>query len=144
MDFSFSDHDRAFAEEARAWLEANVPPAWRRDHLWTRAEDPRWLEIARPWQARLFAGGWAAIAWPREHGGRGASVIERWLFDAELDRVGAPRPPTASYVDLIGPAILHHGTAPQRERFLRRMLSGEELWCQGFSEPGAGSDLGSL
>src|SRR5262245_47040713 len=144
MDFSFSDRDRAFAAEARGWLEANVPPAWRKDHMWTRAEDPLWLEIARAWQGKLFAGGWAAIAWPRAHGGRGASVIERWLFDAELDRIGAPRPATASYVDLIGPAILHHGTPAQRERFLRPMLSGEELWCQGFSEPGAGSDLASL
>jgi alkylation response protein AidB-like acyl-CoA dehydrogenase len=144
VDFTFSAAERAFAEEARAWLEANVPRAWRRDHAWTRAEDPLWLEIARDWQRRLFDGRWAAIAWPREHGGRGATVIERWLFDQELDRVGAPRPPTASYVDLIGPAILRHGSPPQRDRFLTRLLSGEDLWCQGFSEPGAGSDLASL
>jgi alkylation response protein AidB-like acyl-CoA dehydrogenase len=144
MDFSFSARDLAFADEARAWLEASVPPAWRRDHAWTRAEDPMWIEIARDWQHRLFDGGWAAIAWPREHGGRGATVIERWLFDEQLDRVGAPRPAAASYVDLIGPAILHHGTEAQRARFLRPLLSGTELWCQGFSEPGAGSDLASL
>jgi alkylation response protein AidB-like acyl-CoA dehydrogenase len=144
MDFSFSAHDRAFAEEARAWLEAALPHAWRRDHCWTRTEDPMWIEIARDWQAKLFAGGWAAISWPREHGGRGATVIERWLFDQELDRAGAPRPPAASYVDLIGPAILRHGSTAQRERFLSRLVSGEDLWCQGFSEPGAGSDLASL
>src|SRR5205814_4199793 len=76
--------------------------------------------------------------------GRGATVIERWLFDEQLDRVGAPRPVTASYVDLIGPAILQHSTPAQRDRFLRPLLSGDELWCQGFSEPGAGSDLASL
>jgi alkylation response protein AidB-like acyl-CoA dehydrogenase len=144
MDFTFSAEETAFAAEARTWLEANVPAAWRRDHAWTRADDPLWLEIARAWQGRLFAGGWAAIAWPRAQGGRGATVIERWLFDQELDRIGAPRPPTASYVDLIGPAILHHGSPAQRDRFLRPLLAGEELWCQGFSEPGAGSDLGSL
>ncbi len=144
MDFSFSARDLAFADEARAWLEANVPAAWRRDHAWTRTDDPLWIHIAREWQRKLFDGGWAAIAWPREHGGRGATVIERWLFDEQLDRVGAPRPVTASYVDLIGPAILHHGTPAQRDRFLRPLLSGEELWCQGFSEPGAGSDLASL
>jgi alkylation response protein AidB-like acyl-CoA dehydrogenase len=144
MDFTFSEAELAFAEEARSWLETNVPPAWRRDHAWTRAEDPLWLEIARDWQRRLFEGGWAAIAWPREHGGRGATVIERWLFDQQLDLVGAPRPVAASYVDLIGPAILQHGTDAQRRRFLRPLLSGEELWCQGFSEPGAGSDLASL
>jgi alkylation response protein AidB-like acyl-CoA dehydrogenase len=144
MDFAFSPAERAFADEARRWLEANVPAAWRRDHCWTRADDHAWLEIARDWQRKLYDGGWAAIAWPREHGGRGATPIERWLFDAELDRAGAPRPAAASYVDLIGPAILHHGTDAQRSRFLRPLLSGEELWCQGFSEPGAGSDLGAL
>ncbi len=144
MDFTFSDAERAFADEARAWLETNLPAAWRRDHCWTRADDPAWTTIAREWQRRLFDGGWAAISWPREHGGRGATVVERWLFDQELDRAGAPRPAAASYVDLIGPAILHHGTAAQRYRYLRKLVSGDELWCQGFSEPGAGSDLAAL
>jgi len=144
MDFAFSARELAFADEARAWLEANVPAAWRRDHCWARADDPMWFEIARPWQRKLYEGGWAAIAWPREHGGRGATVIERWLFEEELDRVGAPRPAAGAYVDLIGPAILRHGTDAQRRRFLGPLLSGEDLWCQGFSEPGAGSDLAAL
>ena len=144
MDFTFSARELGFAEEARAWLEANVPTAWRRDHCWARADDPMWFEIARPWQRKLYEGGWAAIAWPQEHGGRGATVIERWLFEEALDRVGAPRPAAGAYVDLIGPAILRHGTDAQRRRFLRPLLSGEDLWCQGFSEPGAGSDLGAL
>jgi len=89
MDFSFSEQELAFADEARAWLEANVPAAWRRDHAWSRAEDPMWITIARDWQRTLFEGGWAAISWPREQGGRGATVIERWLFEEQLDRVGA-------------------------------------------------------
>ena len=145
MDFSFSDGEVAFAAEARAWLEANVPAAWRRDHAWTRADDPSWLQIARAWQGKLYAGGWAAISWPREHGGRGATVIERWLFEEALDRIGAPRPIASSgAVDLIGSAILYHGSEAQRQRFLRPLLAGEDLWCQGFSEPGAGSDLGAL
>ena len=115
MDFAFTDAELAFAAEARAWLDAHLPRAWRRDHCWTRADDPAWLEIARDWQRMLFEGGWAAIAWPRAHGGRGATVIERWLFDQELDHAGAPRPAAASTVDLIGPAILQHGsTAPAR------------------------------
>ncbi len=144
MDFSFSAAEVAFADEARAWLDANLPPAWRRDHCWTRVEDPLWIEIAREWQRKLHEGGWAAIAWPREHGGRGATVVERWLFDQALDAAGAPRPPAASYADLIGPALLRHGTPAQQARFLTPMLNGQELWCQGFSEPGAGSDLASL
>jgi alkylation response protein AidB-like acyl-CoA dehydrogenase len=145
MDFAFSHDELAFVAAARAWLEANVPAAWRRDHAWTRAEDPLWTQIARDWQRRLFEGGWAAISWPREHGGRGATVIERWLFEEQLDRIGAPRPIASSgAVDLIGSAILYHGTEAQRARFLKPLLSGADLWCQGFSEPGAGSDLGSL
>ncbi|HVO23847.1 MAG TPA: acyl-CoA dehydrogenase family protein [Candidatus Margulisiibacteriota bacterium] len=145
MDFSFSEKDKTFADEARTWLEANVPREWRKDHAWSRAEDPLWITIARDWQRMLYEGGWAAIAWPREQGGRGATVIERWLFEEQLDRVGAPRPIASSgAVDLIGSALLHHGTEAQRSRFLKPLLSGADLWCQGFSEPGAGSDLGSL
>jgi alkylation response protein AidB-like acyl-CoA dehydrogenase len=103
-----------------------------------------WLEVARSWQRLLHDGGWAAVAWPREHGGRAATPVERWLFDQALDEAGAPRPPAASYVDLIGPALLRHGSEAQQRRFIGPLLSGEELWCQGFSEPGAGSDLGAL
>src|SRR5438552_3327654 len=117
MDFAFTDAELAFAAEARTWLDAQLPRAWRRDHCWTRADDPAWLEIARDWQRMLFEGGWAAIAWPRAHGGRGATVSERWLFDQEPEH---------------------------RDRFLGPLLSGRELWCQGFSEPGAGSDLAAL
>ncbi|HYD49493.1 MAG TPA: acyl-CoA dehydrogenase family protein [Terriglobales bacterium] len=145
MDFSFSSKELAFAAEARSWLEANVPHKWRKDHAWGRAEDPLWVEIAREWQGRLYRGGWAAIAWPAEQGGRGATVIERWLFEEQLDRVGAPRPIASSgAIDLIGSAILRHGSDEQRQRFLEPLMSGGDLWCQGFSEPGAGSDLASL
>ena len=144
MDFTFSERELAFAAEARAWLAANVPAAWRRDHCWTRADDPLWREIARDWQRRLYDGGWVAISWPREHGGRGATVIERWLFEEELERAGAPYPPGSANVDMIGQAVLKHGTPAQRERFLLRLLSGADWWCQGFSEPGAGSDLAGL
>ncbi|HEV7730932.1 MAG TPA: acyl-CoA dehydrogenase family protein [Candidatus Binatia bacterium] len=144
MDFSFSPKDLAFADEARTWLDQNLPAAWRRDHCWSRVEDPMWIEVAREWQRKLHDGGWAAISWPREAGGRGATVVERWFFDQALDQVGAPRPPAQSYVDLIGPALLQQGTPEQRERFLAKMVNGDELWCQGFSEPGAGSDLAGL
>lgn len=144
MDFSFSDAETAFAAEAETWLEANCPREWRKDHCWQRVEDPLWEKIARDWQRKLFDGGWAMIAWPKEHGGRGATQVERWLFDQALDKVGCPRPPAQSYVDLIGSAMREHATPAQQERYLRKMVSGEELWCQGFSEPGAGSDLGAL
>ena len=144
MDFSLSQKEVAFAREVRAWLETNLPQEWRKDRLWTRADDPSWDVVARVWQRKLLEGGWGAISWPPEWGGRGATVIERWLFDEELDRAGAPRPYGAASVDMIGTAILHHGSEAQRERFLRPLLRAEEIWCQGFSEPGAGSDLGGL
>lgn len=145
MDFSFSEKELAFAREAREWLEANVPAEWRKSHAWTRSEDPLWREVARDWQRRLYEGGWAAISWPEADGGRGATVIERWLFEEQLDRIGAPRPIASSgAVDLIGSALLHHGSEAQRRRFLVPLLSGGDLWCQGFSEPGAGSDLAAL
>jgi alkylation response protein AidB-like acyl-CoA dehydrogenase len=145
MDFSFAESDLAFAREARAWLESHLPRSWRKDHSWSRAEDPLWVEIARDWQRLLYEGGWAAIAWPRDLGGRGATVIERWLFEEELNKAGAPRPIASSgAIDLIGSAILKHGTSEQQERFIVPLLSGAELWCQGFSEPGAGSDLAAL
>ena len=145
MDFSFSERELAFAAEARAWLAANVPAAWRRDHCWTRADDPMWLEIAREWQRKLYDGGWVAISWPREHGGRGATVIERWLFEEELDRAGAPYPPAQRQRrhDRPGdPAPRHRGAA--RRASSSACCRGEDWWCQGFSEPGAGSDLGGL
>src|SRR2546426_9415793 len=132
MDFSFSARELAFAEEARAWLEANVPPAWRRDHCWSRGDDSLWLAIARAWQRMLFEGGWAAISWPREHGGRGATVIERWLFEEQLDQVGAPRPIARSgAIDLIGSAPLHHRTEELRQRFLPPLLSRADLSGHG-------------
>ncbi len=145
MDFAFSHEELAFAAEARRWLEKTLPKSWRKNHLWTRADDPLWVQIARDWQRLLYEGGWAAISWPRELGGRGATVVERWLFEEELDRAGAPRPIASSgAVDLIGTAILRYGTEGQKQRFLKPLLSGKELWCQGFSEPDAGSDLASL
>src|SRR5882672_3659796 len=116
MDFALSQKELEFASEVRSWLDANLPKEWRRDRLWTIADDPAWSEVSRQWQRRLYDGGWAAISWPKEHGGRGATVIERWLFEETLDKVGAPRSPAAAYVDLIGSAILRHGTEAQRGR----------------------------
>jgi alkylation response protein AidB-like acyl-CoA dehydrogenase len=144
VDFALSEVEQRFAREVRSWLEADLPADWRREHLWSDADDPLWAEIARPWQRKLYGAGWAAISWPKEHGGHGASMMERWIFDEELDRAGAPEPFAGAYIDMIGRAILEHGTETQRERFLKPLLTAEEVWCQGFSEPGAGSDLGGL
>lgn len=121
---------------------ANLPPGWGTP-AFKKPEDPAdKVAFARRWQRRLFEGGWVGLHWPREYGGRGATPLEQFMFSEEYTALGAP-----SMMDfgvgpgLVGPTLIHHGTADQKERFLRRILTGEDMWCQGFSEPNAGSDL---
>jgi acyl-CoA dehydrogenase len=130
--------DRAFRNEARAWLEANAPP--RRP----RAEEREHFERCRAWQRALFDGGWAGVAWPNEFGGRGASPWHAILFAQEQARVGATAGFLASTIGMVGPLLMEFGSEAQQRRFLRPLLRGDEAWCQLFSEPGAGSDLAGL
>ncbi|HLG91634.1 MAG TPA: acyl-CoA dehydrogenase family protein [Acidimicrobiales bacterium] len=138
MDLSFSDRELAFAEELRAWLAANLeePPAGA-----DLAEQVAW---GRRWQAKLAAARWVGISWPVEHGGRGANPVEVAIYNAEYARAGAPQPVNRVGINLAGPTLLAHGTEEQKARWLAPILSAEEIWCQLFSEPGAGSDLASL
>jgi alkylation response protein AidB-like acyl-CoA dehydrogenase len=106
--------------------------------------EPEGLERMRAWNAKLADAGYAAIAWPAEYGGRGAGVMEQVVYAEELHRVGAPSTLNVIGIANIGPSIMEHGTEEQKRRFLRPMLRGDEIWCQGFSEPNAGSDLASL
>jgi alkylation response protein AidB-like acyl-CoA dehydrogenase len=143
MNFDLSDAERRFQAELRAWLEKNLPDAWRSEHPKEPWTDER-REIARNWQSRLAAGRYVAMDWPREHGGRDATLGERVVLQAELVRARAPRLIGHVGLDLVGPALISHGTAEQKARYLEKMRTAEELWCQGFSEPNAGSDLASL
>jgi len=138
MDLTFSQTEIAFRDELRTWFaenDAGVEPdgdedrqyAWRRD-----------------FQRRLADGGWAAVHWPREYGGRGATLTESAIFFEELGRSGAPLPANVLGLLLAGPTIMTWGTDEQKERYLAPILTAEEIWCQGFSEPDAGSDLASL
>ncbi len=138
MDLTFSESERAFRDELRAWLDSYDPGsepagdedahyAWRRD-----------------FQRALADGGWAAVHWPVEYGGRGATIMESAIFFEELARAGAPLPANVLGLLLAGPTIMSWGTAEQKDRFLAPILTAEEIWCQGFSEPDAGSDLASL
>ena len=137
MDLTFSESENAFRDELRAWLDANDPGtepadetanyAWRRD-----------------WQRRLYEGGWAAVHWPKEYGGRGASVTQSAIFFEELGQARAPLPANVLGILMGGPTLMAWGTEEQKERFLTPILSAEEIWCQGFSEPEAGSDLAAL
>ncbi len=138
MDLTFSETETAFRDELRAWLAANDPgPAPPR-------EDEERFAFARDWQRRLHEGGWAGVHWPREYGGRGATITQSAIFFEELGRAGAPLPVNTLGLLLAGPTIMTWGTDAQKERFLPPILSAEEIWCQGFSEPEAGSDLAAL
>ncbi len=137
MDLTFTDSQRAFRDELRAWLEANPP-----------GEEPSSEEAAmtwrRDWQRHLHEGGWAGVHWPTEYGGRGASLTETAIFFEELGRAQSPLPANTLGLLLAGPTIMSWGTDEQKERYLAPILSADEIWCQGFSEPDAGSDLAAL
>jgi alkylation response protein AidB-like acyl-CoA dehydrogenase len=135
----------AFRAELRAWLEANLDDDIRAagsDNGGAPTADA--LEVLRKWQHKLSDAGYAAIAWPKEYGGRGAGVLEQVIHAEEMDRAGAPFDLNPIGMANIAPAIMTYGTEEQKRTLLPRMLRGDDLWCQGFSEPGAGSDLASL
>jgi alkylation response protein AidB-like acyl-CoA dehydrogenase len=143
MDFEPSERERRFRDELRDWLDRNLPDAWRSEHPKEPWDDAT-RALARVWQAKLAEGRYLAMDWPLAHGGREATLGERVILQTELVRARAPRLIGHVGLDLVGPALIAHGTPQQRERFLERMRTGDELWCQGFSEPGAGSDLAGL
>jgi alkylation response protein AidB-like acyl-CoA dehydrogenase len=144
MDLGFSPAAEEFRSELRAWLARNVPPGFGTDAF----EDFRSLEeefrFLRKWQARLAEGRWVGAHWPREYGGRGAGPEEHYLLQEEMAAARAPEVINRIGVNLVGPSLMAHGTEEQKERYLSRILSAEDIWCQLFSEPGAGSDLTSL
>ncbi|MHB8669467.1 MAG: acyl-CoA dehydrogenase family protein [Acidimicrobiales bacterium] len=143
MNFDYPPEAGKFRAEFRAWLEENLEDRFRgRGPITTL--DPAGFELLRDWNRRLAEAGYAAIAWPAEYGGRGAGIIEQVVFAEEMDRAGAPGSLNPLGIANIAPAIIEHGTEDQKQRFLPRMLRGDDLWCQGFSEPDAGSDLASL
>ena len=142
MDLNLTATEQQFRDDFRAWLALNLPAEWTGS---TNSEDrAEYLRYLRDWQRKLFEGGWAGISWPGEFGGRGASLMEQAIFQEEL--AGANAPPLIGTIglSLVGPTIIAIGTPEQKARYLAPILSGEEIWCQGFSEPNAGSDLASL
>ncbi len=138
MDLTFNDAELAFRDELRTWFQehdAGEEPPGEGDENWVWRRD---------FQRRLADGGWAAVHWPREYGGRGATLTESAIFFEELGRSGAPLPVNVLGILLAGPTIMTWGTPEQKDRYLAPILTAEEIWCQGFSEPDAGSDLASL
>src|ERR687892_1806805 len=138
MNLAFTAEEQAFADEVRGWLAANLELAPRFESL---DEEVAW---GRRWQAKLAAGRWVGIHWPAEYGGRGASPVQVAIFNMEYARARAAQPVNRVGINLAGPTLLAHGTEEQKQRWLPSILDAAELWCQLFSEPGAGSDLASL
>ena len=143
MDFNFSPEDEAFRAEFRAWLEANRQYAMPMRGPMAGEGDGEW-DARVKWQRRLYDGRWMGISWPREYGGRGATMLQSIVYEEELERAGTGVPMTGLGVGLLGPTLIHWGTEEQKRRFVPKVLSGEEIWCQGYSEPNSGSDLASL
>ena len=145
MDFRESPELHAFRLEVRAWLAANLPPGFGTPGYRGPEEPEARVALATQWQRRLHDGGYAGLAWPRECGGRGAGILEQMVWGEEYARAWGPDLIMLSVgTSLVGPVLIHKGEPWQRERFLGAILRGEEVWCQGFSEPDAGSDLAAL
>ena len=142
MDLTLDAQQQAFRDEVRAFLDEALTPAMRRGATLTSGvfAEP---DVAQPWQATLEARGWLIYFWPEAHGGPGWSAVERWIFETECAKAGAPVLPGMG-LKLVGPVIYTYGTPEQKARFLPALRQGEHVWAQGFSEPGSGSDLASL
>jgi alkylation response protein AidB-like acyl-CoA dehydrogenase len=144
MDLRASDDEARLRAEVREWLRTNLP--WE----YGQGLPPRFdsladeVDFGRRWQAMLAAGRWVGVAWPEEYGGRGAGPVEHFVVTEELARARAPELVGRIGINLVGPTLLARGTDDQKARWLPQILSAEQLWCQLFSEPGAGSDLTSL
>jgi alkylation response protein AidB-like acyl-CoA dehydrogenase len=138
VDLTLSAEETAFRDEVRAWLGENNPGP-----LPPGGDEGR-FEFARDWQRTLHAGGWAGVSWPKEYGGRGATLVEQAIFSEEVARAQVPPPANILGLYVGGPTVIAFGTEEQKERFLGPILSADEIWCQGFSEPDAGSDLGAV
>ncbi|MBA2281791.1 MAG: acyl-CoA dehydrogenase family protein [Acidimicrobiia bacterium] len=138
MDLTWSTEEEAFRAEARSWLEANVP----RDL--PSGDTAEGFALHREWERTLFADRWAVVSWAEEHGGRAASLWDWLLFEEEYYRAGGPQRVTQNGIFLLAPSIYEFGTPEQRDGILPRMAAADDLWCQGWSEPNAGSDLASV
>ncbi|HEY3841854.1 MAG TPA: acyl-CoA dehydrogenase family protein [Acidimicrobiales bacterium] len=139
MDLTFTEAQEAFRAEARAWLGAHVPA----DPL-PSLDTPDGFEAHRAWERTLAGDRWSVVSWPAEYGGRDVGIMEWLVFEEEYYRARAPTRVSQNGIFLLAPTMLEYGTAEQKARFLPPMASGEEIWCQGWSEPDAGSDLAGI
>ena len=139
MDLTYTPEQEALRDEARAWLADHVP-----DEPLASMDTPEGFEQHRAWERTLHAGGWGQVSWPVEYGGRGLDLIEWLIFEDEYYRAGAPGRVSQNGIFLLGPTLMEFGTDEQKARFLPRMAAADDIWCQGWSEPNAGSDLAAI
>jgi len=144
MDFRFSPPEEAFREEIREWLKTNLPKNWSGDRFSRGSGDADGMNVYADFAKRLATKGWVAPHWPKEYGGLGLSVVEQLIFNEEMSLANAPVGYSMIGVGWAGPTIIVYGTDEQKQRFLQPITSGTTMWCQGFSEPNAGSDLANL
>lgn len=144
MDFDFTPAQQAFRREVREWLAANVPADLRGRGFASSRADREHVDRLRDWQRTLHKAGYVGIDWPVEYGGRGALILEQVILYEEMARAASPQPVNRGGLSMLGPTLMTHGTPAQRASHLDKILTAEEIWCQGFSEPEAGSDLASL
>jgi len=144
MDFTFSPAEIEYRDRARAWIRAHVPDWWKDKEGDEFETEDATFDGTRRWHQELYDAGYVGVTWPKEYGGQGRTHVENALLQEELVLAGAPPTINGLGIGLCGPAIVHHGSEAQKKRFLRPMLRAEEMWCQGYSEPGAGSDLANL
>jgi alkylation response protein AidB-like acyl-CoA dehydrogenase len=143
MDLGFTAEEEVFRQEVRTWLDRNLPPEWRNGGVGGYREDAD-ESMQRGWQQRLHEGGWLKLAWPREAGGRGATPVMQAIYQEEMAKAGAPGILGRLGVSLLAPTLLVHGSPWQKETYVEKILGGDLVFCQGFSEPDAGSDLAGL
>lgn len=144
MDFEYTPEQQAFRREFREWLADNLPNGWQDGDRTLPSDDDAREEFLRDWAARLHEGGWSGISWPERYGGQDASLVKQVIYNQELARVDAPLMLTRVGVLYVGPTLIEMGTEEQKQRFVPKILSGDHVWCQGFSEPNAGSDLANI
>jgi alkylation response protein AidB-like acyl-CoA dehydrogenase len=145
MDFTLTPEQQSFRDEVRDWLERNLPRSWvERLHGGSDIPRPDAYEFLRQWQGKLNEAGFMGLTWPKESGGRGLTFMEEMILQQEMALAKAPPVLNILAVGMAGPTIIAYGTEEQKKRYPPKMLSCEEIWCQGYSEPNAGSDLASL
>jgi alkylation response protein AidB-like acyl-CoA dehydrogenase len=144
MDFEFTPEQDTFRKEVRQWLERTLPDDLRGRSFASSRADREEVRKLRGWQKTMYQAGYVGIDWPRESGGRGATLIEQIILYQEMARAESPQPVNRGGLSMLGPTLMKYGTPAQQRRFLPGILTADELWCQGFSEPNSGSDLANL